>query len=493
MPSSILFTPFVSVEKLCHPRDNETVRLKFSQKAVPPIAMRVKWRLQVSQNAVLEGAGDRRKSLKVLVNMMRYGNHRRRRHHQSAPRNLSEVAARINTNLSDWGIDEGKNDEHARFAASVREDAAKSFNATFIENWQPIDLSTPLNKDDLTAALELLLTQNLRQVTKDGTCKKKWNTHDTVFENHGAFKPFPPYNKGRMSFAYEELGLDDSELDPFNRFWYSEQDVEGYMREQFSQVPGDEYPSHYVRALALYETVGMKCLACEDGSIQWNGSLRTDFCHLVCPDCTSVYALCCVGSSGKVAKLFDKGFHYRSSYAHFRHIEKSIASRMYFLFATRSTNPKSKRLPVYVAEVKGACPNLNPDSFQQDRVRIKSKVIIKPLLDSQPWLNISIPDIDVLEVSMKVFDRYFETGVETEHAQLHPVQKDDPSSKPNNAKHDSKSHQVCNLQKILGQIQDIKEKQGRVELESWEAKLLEREDKVVSKLKSLQPASASDI
>lgn len=260
-------------------------------------------------------------------------------------------------------------------------------------------------------------------------------------------------------------------------------------------VPGgDEYPSHYARALALYEATGMKCLACKEGSIQWNGSLRTDFCHLVCPDCMSVYTLCCVGDRGKVAKLFNKGFHFRASYAHIQHIEKSIASRMYILFATLSTGPTGESLLVYVAEINGASPNLNPDSFFQDRVRIKSKVIIKPLLDSQPWFNVGIPNIDVLEFSMNVFNRYFETGanVETEHPQLHPAKKDDPSSKTTD-KHDSKSHQGRNLQKILGQIRDIKEKRSRVEIESWEAKLLEREDKVVSKLKSLQSASASDI
>eukprot|EP00804_Cyclotella_cryptica_P000665 CCRYP_014681-RA/>CCRYP_014681-RA protein AED:0.37 eAED:0.36 QI:0/-1/0/1/-1/1/1/0/130 len=128
--------------------------------------------------------------------------------------------------------------------------------------------------------------------------------------------------------------------------------------------PGEELPAHFVRSLCLFEAVSSHhaCLGCKvRGSLRWNSSLRTDFCHLVCEECRSVYTLRSVANSEKVHKLFRKRTHFGGSYAHFHevkhHIEtqdsNGLDSKMFIIFATRSTvGEGSRELPVYAAEIK---------------------------------------------------------------------------------------------------------------------------------------------
>jgi len=245
-----------------------------------------------------------------------------------------------------------------------------------------------------------------------------------IKDKHDAFLPFPPFNFVRggnlvLSRPYKELRLSEEELDPLSRFTYTERSVKEYMLEQFNQAPDEEYPSHLVRALALHEAANGShpCLSCgKVGCLRWNSALRSDFCNIICDDCNSVYSLCCIAGSEKVRKVFKNKSHFRGSYAHFQQLRSLMNetnhrdSKMFLLFATRSpAHQRGNKLPVYAAQIMGAQPNLNSDSFSPDRIRIKSNVVFKPMLDEVAWFSVDVPnDLDVVGISMEVFHAYFD-------------------------------------------------------------------------------------
>lgn len=355
--------------------------------------------------------------------------------------------------MAKWGIKANTKETHASFESRVEEAAVNCFNANIVQEWK-LDTSVVLPVDT-TESLQILMEHNLRQVTKGGTEHTKLETNDLIKETYDAFLPFPPFNFVRgghlvLSRPYEELNLSEDELDPLIRFTYSERSVKEYMLEQFSQAPNEEYPSHLVRALAIHEAVNgdLQCLSCRKTScLRWNSALRSDFCNIIiiCAECNSVYSLCCVVESEKVRKLFKKKSHFRGSYAHFQQLQSlmdktSRDSKMFLLFATKSvTDPvyqRGNKLPVYAAQIMGAQPNLNSDSFSPDRVRIKSNVVFEPMLDKAAWFSVDVPnDLDVVEFSMEVFHAYFDAQTEVK-----------PTIEPNRSKVSgsaSKSEQDC--------------------------------------------------
>ena len=412
------------------------------------------------------------------------------------PRDEDEAILRVEGNLAEWGINTN-NEAHALFESCVKEVTAKCFNARMISKWKPFSSLQEL-PTDTTEALKMLLEHNLSQVTKGGTTHTKLETNDKIKEIYDAFLPFPPFYVGRgcnlkLSRQYYELNLSAEELDPLSRFTYTERSVKDYMFEQFSQAAKDgEFPSHFVRALALHEAVkgGRPCLSCKkNGCLRWNSALRSDFCNIVCVECDSVYSLCSVVGSEKMNKVFKNESHFRGSYAHFQQLralmdEKNRISKMYLLFVTRSAGldcGHGDSLPVYAAKVIGAQPNLTTDSFCPDHIRIKSKVVFEPMLGKNPWFAVDVPnDFDVVGFSLDVFNRYFDALAEGEEVNR--------STKARERRSASKiEQQIVSLRKVLDQIQSIKGKQERGnELQDWEMDLLAREMKVVKKLEQIE-------
>lgn len=439
--------------------------------------------------------------------MLGHSSGRGKWHHQSyrsrqclrVPRDEGDVIAEIDGAMRRWGIDATNNERHALFADRVKETAVNCFNADVVKGWEPFDTSVML-PSDVNQALTTLLTHNLRQVTKDGSKTAKRETSDAINEKYGVFMPFPPFNcvrgEMRLSRAYSELNPTDDELDPLMRFSYKDRDVRDFMMEQFGQEPGDDYPSHFIRALVLYEAVAFQsCFGCK-GNLRWNSSLRSDFCNLICSGCNSVYALCCVADSKKVSVVFEKKSFFRGSYAHFHQLLQSkmedgfnhnSGNSTFILFATRSRQDHDARggVPVYVARIKGAAPNLNSDSFSLNRIHINSNLLIEPLNNQDPWFKIEIPkEIDVLGLSMKVFHSYFEPLNEKGC-----VPENEEANEASETGLDRTTGQISNLEKILAQIRGIKKKQHRgVALEKWEIGLVQRENKVLLKLEEYQTA-----
>jgi hypothetical protein len=428
----------------------------------------------------------------------------RRHQRPTIPRNEEEVIKQIGAILAKWGVEANAREAHASFESSVKEIAANCFNANILHKWKPFDTSVELPANT-TESLKILLNHNLSQVTKGGTEDTKLETNDLIKEKYGAFLPFPPFNFVRdgnlaLSRPYEELNLSEDELDPLLRFTYSERPLKEYMLDQFSQAPNEEYPSHIVRALALHEAVkgGRQCLSCKKiGCLRWNSALRSDFCNIICDECNSVYSLCCIAGSEKVSKLFKNKAHFRGSYAHFQQLRSLMDkashrdSKMFLLFATRSvTDPAyecGNKLPVYAAQIMGAQPNLNSDSFSPDRIRIKSNVVFEPMLDKAAWFSVDVPDnLDVVGFSMEVFHAYFDA-----HAENKPTIE---QSKPKGSRSERKSEQqIVSLKKVLAQIKSIKGKQERgIGLQEWELDLLGREMKVIEKLEQLDEGNGNN-
>lgn len=329
--------------------------------------------------------------------------------------------------LARWGFILNRSIRDRSFVKSIKDATADCFARRLLKNWQPINLSVSLPKD-LDEAMRLLLKHTIKQITKNGAKTTVIKTIDALKEGYDANLAFPPFNPFRggykMSRAYQKLGVSEEELHPLKRFSYEERSIGGYVFDEFSTEPGEEYPSHYIRALCTYETVhgNTTCVGCEArGSLAFNSSLRTDFCHIVCNGCGSVYTLSSVASSAKVQNLFDKKAQFRGSYAHYHEVRHYIKTtkapcgssrKMFFMFVTRSSQDGyDRQLPVYVAEIKGAAPNLNTDSFYEDRIRIKSNVVFEPLLNRRPWFTVTVPrDMDVYALSMEVFNDYFGTA-----------------------------------------------------------------------------------
>jgi len=241
----------------------------------------------------------------------------------------------------------------------------------------------------------------------------------------------------------------------------------------------------------LHKAVSQRCLGCKNqGTLKWNSALRSDFCNLICDQCTSVYTLCCVSDSQRDHKLFDKGTHFRGSYAHFHQLKKQTGQsngKMLLVFATRSLfqgQPCSKApgLPVYVAQIRGALPNLNSGSFSPERIRIKSSLVFDPLNSCRPWYSVSVPhDVDIVGFSMKVFHTYFDSLKEKEE-----VEDGKTDAQVTGEVNESNQRQISSLEKIIDQVKSIKGKQERgVDLEKWELDLLGREQKVLAKLEGL--------
>jgi hypothetical protein len=191
----------------------------------------------------------------------------------------------------------------------------------------------------------------------------------------------------------------------------------GDAKFQIPTEPGEEFPAHFVRSLCTFEAVGNAvCLGLNTKALLWNSSLKADFCNLVCGECGSVYALNSVASSKKVQNLFNKQLHFRGSFAHYHEIKHYIddtiglSAKMFLIFATRSNQGGcSDKLPVYLAEIKDAAPNLDTDCFNPNHIRIKSTVVIEPLLNCRPWFTIAIPnDIDMSQLSVEVYHEYFD-------------------------------------------------------------------------------------
>lgn len=418
-----------------------------------------------------------------------------RRHTLTLPKSEGDVITEIEVVLKKWGVDPSKDSEHALFATKMKKAAVDCFKANVVVDWEPLDSSEVL-PSDINVALSILLEHNLKQVTKDGTKTTKRETSDLIYEKYDAFMPFPPYyfvrGELRLSRAYNEISdLADDDLDPLTRYSYKDVDIKEYMIEQFGQAPSQEYPNHFVRALVIYQAVigGQQCLSCKrEGALRWNSALRSDFCNLICGECGSVYTLCCVSNSQKVQKLFEKKCHFRGSYAHFVQLktmvqETSHSGKMYLIFATRShVEPEtSSLLPVYVAQIKGALPNLNGDSFSLERIRIKANLLFEPMNSQRPWFSITIPkDIDILGFSMEIFRSYF--GVKADSTEDQEAKAEGQAR----GQGDAQDRQLSNLKKVLAQINTIKEKEGRgVTLEKWELDLLGREQKVLIKLQSI--------
>jgi hypothetical protein len=342
------------------------------------------------------------------------------------PKSVGDAILQIDDLLMKWGVDADHSKAHKQFARCVKDTTADCFLGNILTEWDPIDTSIcmPTNFNE---ALPLLLEHNLKQVTKDGLKSAVNETKDALLEKHGVHIPFPPYYQvgveTRLSRAYKELHLPAEELDPLRRFTYEERDVKDFLLDQFSSEPGEEFPPHFVRSLCLYEAVCgyPACLSCSArGSICWNSSLRTDFCHLFCEECDSVYTLRSVANSEKVQKLMDKGSHFGGSYAYFHEVcrhqqnSRSRNAKMFILFALRSNaDGDSHKLPVYAAEIRGALPNLNFDSFNPERIRIKSNVIFRSR-SRLPWFTVTVPrDVDISRLSMEVLNNYFDRFQET--------------------------------------------------------------------------------
>lgn len=337
------------------------------------------------------------------------------------PKSVCDAQCQIDEVLKRWGFIVNRKTDERNFVRSIKDATADCFDRKLLKEWNPINTSVSL-PTDLEVALRLLLNHTIKQVTKDGAKLTVIKTTDALSEKYGVNMPFPPYNPVRGEYkltrAYRNLNVPEELLHPFERFSYHERSIGAYLFDEFSTKPEEECPSHFVRPLCIHAAVhgnNVKCVGCNaEGSLLFNSSLRTDFCHLVCDDCGSVYTLSCVANKEKVQQLFDKKSQFRGSYAHYHEVEHLLAdgprSKMYFAFATRS-NPDgcSHELPVYVAEIKGAAPNLNTDSFVKDRIRIKSNVVFEPLLGRRPWFTVLVPqDIDVHELSMEVFSDHFD-------------------------------------------------------------------------------------
>lgn len=409
---------------------------------------------------------------------------------------MSEQIGRI---LAQWGITSTK-ETHASFESSVKEVAANCFNATIVQDWKPFDTSVVLPVDTIES-LKILLDHNLGQVTKGDIDRTKFETKDMIKDRYDAFLPFPPFHFVRggslvLSRPYKELRLSKEELDPLSRFTYIERPVKEYMLEQFNQAPNGEYPSHFIRALALHEAVngGHPCLSCgKAGSLRWNSALRSDFCNIICDECNSFYSLCCIAGSEKVRKVFKNKSHFRGSYAHFQQLRSLMdkashqESKMFLLFATRSADPaypRGNKIPLYAAQILGAQPNLNSDSFSPDRIRIKSNVVFEPMLYGDAWFSVDVPeDVDVVGFSMEVFNAHFDAQVEDKSATARSEPKESLSAR-------KIEKQLVSLKKMLAQIQSIKGKQKRgSSLQDWELDLLGREIKLVKKLDQLEVAN----
>ena len=427
-------------------------------------------------------------------NTGRFRSAERRHQRPTIPRNEAEVIDQIGVLLAKWGVT-SKTETHASFEGRVKEVAANCFNATIVRNWKPFDTTVALPVDTIDS-LKILLDHNLRQVTKGGIEYTKLETKDMIKDTYDAFLPFPPFNFVRggnlvLSRPYKELRLSEEELDPLSRLTYTERSVKEYMLEQFNQAPDEEYPSHLVRALALHEAANGShpCLSCgKVGCLRWNSALRSDFCNIICDDCNSVYSLCCIAGSEKVRKVFKNKSHFRGSYAHFQQLRSLMNetnhrdSKMFLLFATRSpAHQRGNKLPVYAAQIMGAQPNLNSDSFSPDRIRIKSNVVFKPMLDEVAWFSVDVPnDLDVVGISMEVFHAYFDAHEDK------PTVEPGSESKGSHCARKSEQ-QIVSLKKVLAQIQSIKGKQERgIRLQEWELDLLGRETKVVKKLEQLE-------
>ncbi len=420
----------------------------------------------------------------------------RRHQRPTIPRNEGEVIEQIGAVLAKWGITSTK-ETHVSFESSVKEVVANCFNATIVQNWEPFDTSVVLPVDTIES-LKILLDHNLRQVTKGGRLDRtKFETKDMIKDRYDAFLPFPPFHFVRggslvLSRPYKELRLSKEELDPLSRFTYNERPVKEYMLEQFNQAPNDEYPSHFVRALALHEAVngGHACLSCGKlGCLRWNSALRSDFCNIICDECNSFYSLCCVTGSEKVRKVFKNKSHFRGSYAHFQQLRSLMneashqESKMFLLFATRWADPAcpgGNKLPLFAAQIMGAQPNMNSDSFSPDRIRIRSNVVFEPMLHGAAWFSVDVPEnLNVVELSMEVFNAHFDARVEDKSAIALSVPKESLSAR-------KIEQQIVSLKKMLAQIQSIKGKQKRgIRLQDWELDLLGRESKLVKKLNQL--------
>lgn len=333
------------------------------------------------------------------------------------PKSASNAKFQIKDVLARWGFIQSYTSEDQLFVKSIKEATVACFNRQLL-NWDPINITVPL-PDDIEEAMRFLLNHSIKQVTQDGNKKTVIKTTDVLMEKYGVHMPFPPFNpvggEYKVSRAYKSFKPD--EIHPLRRFSYSNRDVEEYLFEEFSADATDEFPAHFVRSLCIYDTVKKDklCLGCDTrGSILWNSSLRSDFCHLVCQNCNSVYTLSSVASSEKVYSLFDKRSHFRGSYAHYHevkhHIKNKAGAKMFFIFATRSCQGEcDNELPVYVAEINGAAPNLNTDCFNPDRIRIKSNVVFEPLLHQRPWFKVIVPpNIPITDFSVNVFYEYFD-------------------------------------------------------------------------------------
>ncbi len=422
----------------------------------------------------------------------------RRHQRPTIPHNEGDAVEQIEGMLAKWGITSTK-ETHASFESSVKEVVVNCFNATIVQNWKPFDTSVVLPVDTIES-LKILLDHNLRQVTKGDTERTKFETKDMIKDRYDAFLPFPPFHFARggrlvLGRPYKELRLSEEELDPLSRFIYEGRPVKEYMLEEFNQAPNDEYPSHFVRALALHEAVngGHPCLSCgKVGCLRWNSALRSDFCNIICDECNSFYSLRCIAGSEKVRKVFKNKSHFRGSYAHFQQLrslmdETSLESKMFMLFATRSANPahpRGNKLPLYAAQIMGAQPNLTSDSFCPDRISIKSTVVFEPMLYGDAWFSVDVPeDLDVVGFSMEVFNAHFDAQVEYEST----IERSEPKE---NLSARKSEEQIVSLKKMLAQIQSIKGKQDRGGmLQEWELDLLGREVKLVKKLDQLEGAN----
>ena len=401
--------------------------------------------------------------------------------------------------LLKWGITSTK-ETHASFESSVKEVVANCFNATIVQNWKPFDTSVVLPVDTIES-LKILLDHHLRQVTKGDIDRTKFETKDMIKDRYDAFLPFPPFHFVRggslvLSRPYMDLRLSEEELDPLSRFTYNERAVKERMLEQFNQAPNDEYPSHFVRALALHEAVtgDHPCLNCgKVGCLRWNSALRSDFCNIICDECNSFYSLCCIAGSEKVRKAFKNKSHFMGSYAHFQQLRSLMdktshqEGKMFLLFATRSADPaypRGNKLPLYAAQILGAQPNLNSDSFSPDRIRIKSNVVFEPMLYGDAWFSVDVPEkLDVVGFSMEVFNAHFDAQVEDKSTIARSEPKESLSARKS-------EQQIVSMKKMLAQIQSIKGKQERgSRLEDWELDLLGREIKLVKKLDQLECAN----
>lgn len=334
------------------------------------------------------------------------------------PKSVGDAKLQIDEVLARWGFIDSNCVADQCFVKSIKDATEDCFNRRIILDWDPIDTSSLLKlHEPVEDALRLLLHHTLKQVTKDGMKTTFMKTKDALTERYGVHMPFPPFHpvEGgyKISRAYKDLGVGNEELHPFKRFSYEERKIKDYLFDEFSKHTEDEYPAHFIRSLCIFQAVSsnVTCVGCKEGSLLWNSSLRTDFCHLVCEECSSIYTLSSVANREKVASLFDKECHFRGSYAHYHevkyHIKNKPKARMFFIFATRSSQDEDG-LPVYVARISGAAPNLNTDSFFQDRIRIKSNVVFEPLLNRNPWFVMSIPQcIDITRFSMEVYDEYW--------------------------------------------------------------------------------------